>query len=139
MVYLCPYRPAAARSTFAITPWSGLVQPVTWEKVSDSPREALPFVVFNEASSGAWVVDVSDWGRDMDRALIERMGDPVLVCFGTHRNDRCPLDSSGGQMRRDHGIVFEIVADRRADARLVRRFSELVKIDRHIRVRARER
>lgn len=97
----------------------------------------LPGGVLHDVSSGARVIDVSEWGRNVDWAFVQRLGDPVLICFGTHSKDECPLGSPRRRGGEAHGIVFDVLAARSADALYVHRFSEAVKADQPITVRMR--
>jgi len=100
---------------------------------------ALPSgAVLHDVSSGAWVLDVSEWGPNVDRALMQRIGDPVLICFGTHPSDECPLGSRGRRDGGAHGIVVEVVAGRADHARFVGQFSEALRSDQKTVVRIRK-
>lgn len=99
-----------------------------------SPGDSGP-ALLNDLASQAWVVDVTEWDRPVDRDVLSRIGDPALVCFGSHSAERCPLDGHGSPQ--DHPILFEIVAGRNADAEFVTRFRRLVPGDAPVEVRYR--
>ncbi len=58
-----------------------------------SVSRGLPGAVLHDISTGAWIIDVSDAGPNLDRSLIEPERDMVLVCFGAHAIGDCPLDA----------------------------------------------
>jgi hypothetical protein len=94
---------------------------------------SLPGAVLHDRSTGAWVVDVSEAGPRLDRSLIQQIGDVVLVCFGTHADDDCPLDASPNS---EHGVLFEIGTHPTGE-RFVHQFSQLVRADLPIKVETR--
>lgn len=101
----------------------------------DDAHISLPGAVLHDSSTGAWLVDVSEAGPSLDRSLIPQIEDVVLVCFGTHSENECPLDASSHS---EHGVLFEIDAQHTGE-RFVHRFSELVRADLPIHIRARNR
>ncbi len=103
-----------------------------------SAREAVAPAVFTDLATDVTVVDVSMWGERIDMARVAAVGDPVLVCFGTHGDDPCPLDPTGRGWPGDHGVVFDTVAGRQGDEAFVARFRKLVRSNVPIRTRARK-
>ena len=87
----------------------------------------------DELAAEAWVVDVSEWEGPVDRDVLLRIGDPALVCFGTHPDRLCPLTAVPGR----HHVTFELAGGRITDAEFVSRFRELVGSDTTIRVHRR--
>jgi len=96
---------------------------------SASPN--LHGAVLHDISTGAWVIDVSEAGPNLDRSLIQPTGDVVLVCFGTHAIGDCSLDVPP---QGEHGVVFETNGHPAGDS-FIGRFSELAKADLPIRVK----
>lgn len=106
-----------------------------WDVVS--ARDAVAPAVYTDLATDVTVVDVSAWGEAIDMAQVAAVGDPILVCFGTHGDDLCPLDDTGRGWPGDHGVVFDTVAGRQGDEDFVARFRELVRPNVPIRTRAR--
>jgi hypothetical protein len=98
-----------------------------------SVSRGLPGAVLHDISTGAWIIDVSDAGPNLDRSLIEPERDMVLVCFGAHAIGDCPLDAS---YQDEHGVLFETNGHPAGDS-FISRFSELAKADLPIRVNSR--
>lgn len=96
---------------------------------SASPN--LHGAVLHDISTGAWIIDVSEAGPNLDRSLIQPTGDVVLVCFGTHATGDCSLDVPP---QGEHGVVFETNRHPAGDS-FIGRFSELAKADLPIRVK----
>jgi hypothetical protein len=88
---------------------------------------------------GAVLLDVSP-GDDgeFDRATLERMGHPVLVCHGPAAEAVCPLLGGDGCPKFDqaHGIVFKLDLGREQHRAIVRRYRQLARPDVPIRVLA---
>ena len=86
---------------------------------------------------GAVLLDVSP-GDDgeFDRATLERMGHPVLVCHGPAAEELCPLLGGDGcpKFEQAHGIVFKLDLDREQHRSIVRRYRQLARPDVPIRV-----
>ncbi len=95
-----------------------------------SASRGLPGAVLPDISTGAWIIDVSEAGPNLDRSLIQPTGDVVLVCFGTHATGDCSLDAPHQD---EHGVVFE-TSGRPAGDSFISRFSKLAKADLPIRV-----
>jgi hypothetical protein len=89
-----------------------------------TPRDAVPIAVFRDPTHDVTVVDVSDWQGDIDRSVVGRMGNPVLVCFGEH-NTVCPL-LNGQAGDGAHGVVFEVLSTGDAEKGFIESFSKLV-------------
>ncbi len=79
------------------------------------------------------MIDVTEAGPRLDRSLIPQLGDVVLVCFGTHADNDCPLDASPHS---EHGLRFETDAHPTGE-RFVHRFSQLVRADLPVKVMTR--
>jgi hypothetical protein len=88
---------------------------------------------------GAVLLDVSP-GDDgeFDRATLERMGHPVLVCHGPAAEELCPLLGGDGcpKFEQAHGIVFKLDLGREQHREIVRRYRQLARPDVPIRVLA---
>jgi hypothetical protein len=91
----------------------------------------------DDQHEGVVLLDVSpgDAG-EFDRATLERMGHPVLVCHGPSPDELCPL--LGGcrcpKFEQAHGIVFKLDLDRDQHRAIVRRYRQLARPDVPIRV-----
>jgi len=97
-----------------------------------SASRGLPGAVLNDISTGAWIIDVSESGPNLDRSLIQPAQDVVLVCFGTHALGDCSLDAPP---KNQHGVLFETNGHPAGDS-YIRRFSELARADLPIRVKS---
>jgi hypothetical protein len=88
-------------------------------------------------AEGVVLLDVSpgDAG-EFDRATLERMGHPVLVCHGPSEEVACPLLGGDGCPKFDqaHGIVFKLDLGRDQHRQIVRRYRQLARPDVPIRV-----
>ena len=75
---------------------------------------------------------------EFDRATLERMGHPVLVCHGPAAEELCPLLGGDGcpKFEQAHGIVFKLDLDREQHRAIVRRYRQLARPDVPIRVLA---
>jgi hypothetical protein len=86
---------------------------------------------------GVVLLDVSagDAG-EFDRATLERMGHPVLVCHGPSAEASCPLLGGHGcpKFEQAHGIVFKLDLAREQHRAIVRRYRQLARPDVPIRV-----
>jgi hypothetical protein len=91
----------------------------------DSAIWGLPGTVLHDVSTGAWILDVSEAGPNLDRSLIQPDRDVVLVCFGTHAIGDCSLNAPRHE---EHGVVFETNGHPAGDS-YMSRFSELAKAD----------
>ncbi len=101
--------------------------------IHQSASRGLPGAVLHDISTGAWIIDVSEAGPDLDRSLLQLGRDVVLVCFGTHTIGDCPLDAPP---QREHGVLFETNGHPAGDS-FISRFTELAKADLPIRVNSR--
>ena len=95
-----------------------------------SASRGLPGAVLHDISTGAWIIDVSDGGPNLDRSLLQIGRDVVLVCFGAHTIGECPLDAP---LQDEHGVVFDTDGHPAGDS-FINRFSELARVDLPIRV-----
>ena len=100
--------------------------------LQQSASRGLPGAVLHDISTGAWIIDVSESGPNLDRSLIQPAQDVVLVCFGTHAIGDCSLDAPP---QNEHGALFETNGHPAGDS-YIRRFSELAKADLPIRVKS---
>ncbi len=91
-------------------------------------------VLLDEYAGGTLIVDVTHWDGTADAATFSTLGEPVFVCFGTHPVDACPLTHGCVPWEGLHGITLEIAGSVADHVRLARRFRELVRSDRIIRV-----
>jgi hypothetical protein len=86
---------------------------------------------------GVVLLDVSpgDAG-EFDRASLERMGHPVLVCHGPSAEASCPLLGGHGcpKFEQAHGIVFKLDLAWEPHRAIVRRYRQLARPDVPIRV-----
>ena len=86
---------------------------------------------------GVVLLDVSpgDAG-EFDRATLERMGHPVIVCHGPSTEAPCPLLGRRGCPKFDqaHGIVFKLDLSQGQHREIVRRYRQLARPDVPIRV-----
>jgi hypothetical protein len=75
---------------------------------------------------------------EFDRATLERMGHPVLVCHGPSEEVLCPLLGGHGcpKFEQAHGIVFKLDLGRDQHRQIVRRYRQLARPDMPIRVLA---
>jgi hypothetical protein len=91
----------------------------------------------DDQHEGVVLLDVSpgDAG-EFDRATLERMGHPVLVCHGPSPDELCPLLGGHGcpKFEQAHGIVFKLDLDRDQHRAIVRRYRQLARPDVPIRV-----
>ena len=91
----------------------------------------------DDQHEGVVLLDVSpgDAG-EFDRATLERMGHPVLVCHGPSPDELCPLMGGHGcpKFEQAHGIVFKLDLDRDQHRAIVRRYRQLARPDVPIRV-----
>jgi hypothetical protein len=91
----------------------------------------------DDQHEGVVLLDVSpgDAG-EFDRATLERMGHPVLVCHGPSPDELCPLLGGCGcpKFEQAHGIVFKLDLDRDQHRAIVRRYRQLARPDVPIRV-----
>jgi hypothetical protein len=73
---------------------------------------------------------------EFDRATLERMGHPVLVCHGPSAEASCPLLGGHGcpKFEQAHGIVFKLDLAREQHRAIVRRYRQLARPDVPIRV-----
>jgi len=97
---------------------------------SASPN--LHGAVLHDISTGAWIIDVSEAGPNLDRSLTQPAEDVVLVCFGTHAIGDCSLDAPH---QNEHGVVFETNGHPAGNS-YINRFSELARAELPIRVKA---
>lgn len=84
----------------------------------------MPIAVFRDPTHDVTIVDVSDWPGPIDRSVVERMGDPVLVCFGDHR-DACPL-LFPRDLSETHGIVVEVRDEGAREQAFIESFTGLI-------------
>jgi hypothetical protein len=77
---------------------------------------------------------------EFDRATLERMGHPVLMCHGPAAEALCPLLGGGGcpKFEQAHGIVFKLDLGREQHRAILRRYRQLARPDVPIRVLAAE-
>ena len=75
---------------------------------------------------------------EFDRATIERMGHPVLVCHGPGADELCPLLGGTGcpKFERAHGIVFKLDLGRPQHRAILGRYRQLARPEVPIRVLA---
>jgi hypothetical protein len=88
---------------------------------------------------GVVLLDVSPGeAGEFDRATLERMGHPVLVCHGPSAEALCPLLGGHGcpKFEQAHGIVFKLDLARDQHRAIVRRYRQLARPDVPIRVLA---
>jgi hypothetical protein len=73
---------------------------------------------------------------EFDRATLERMGHPVLVCHGPSTEAPCPLLGSRGcpKFEQAHGIVFKLDLGQSQHREIVRRYRHLAQPEVPIRV-----
>jgi len=100
--------------------------------LQQSASRGLPGAVLHDISTGAWIIDVSDAGPNLDRSLIQPARDVVLVCFGTHAIGACSLDAPP---QNEHGVLFETNGHPAGDS-YINRLSELTRADLPIRVKS---
>ena len=72
------------------------------------------------------MVDVTGWDHPVDRDVLARIGDPPLVCLGTHPDRSCPLSPEHEAMQGSHDVTFELAGVRIADADYLAKFREMV-------------
>jgi len=88
---------------------------------------------------GVVLLDVSpgDAG-EFDRATLERMGHPVVVCHGPSAEALCPLLGGPGcpKFEQAHGIVFKLDLGREQHRAILRRYRQLARPEVPIRVLA---
>src|ERR671911_1931617 len=88
---------------------------------------------------GVVLLDVSpgDAG-EFDRATLERMGHPVLVCHGPSAEAPCPLLAGRGcpKFEQAHGIVFKLDLGREQHRAILSHYRHLAPPDVPIRVLA---
>jgi hypothetical protein len=85
---------------------------------------------------GTVLVDISPGqGEVFERAFLEKVGHPVLVCHGPHPKQVCPLLAGQGceTFESAHGIVFEFDLDRPQHRAILQRYQELAGEDTPIR------
>jgi hypothetical protein len=83
-----------------------LVDMTSAAPLRSSPREVMPIAVFRDPTHDVTIIDVSAWPVPIDRAVLARLGDPVLVCFGDH-STLCPLTPLQDSVE-VHGVVLEL-------------------------------
>ena len=93
---------------------------------TEQPHPSPPTAALNELSAEAWVVDVTGWDHAVDRGVLARIGDPTLVCLGTHPDRSCPLSPEDETIQGSHDVTFEIAVVRIADADYLAQFREMV-------------
>lgn len=79
-------------------------------------------------TQGVILLDVSPGsGEEFERAFLEKVGHPALVCHGPHEGELCPLLEGKGcdKFESAHGIVFELDLDRPQHRAIVKRYREL--------------
>ncbi len=91
-------------------------------------------VLLDEYTEGTLIVDVTDWDGIADAGVFGTLGEPVFVCFGSHPVGACPLAHGCVAREGVHGITLEIAGGIADHVRLARRFRDLVRSDRFIRV-----
>lgn len=81
-----------------------------------------------DTTHGVILLDVSPGeGEAFERAFLDKVGHPALVCHGPHDGALCPLLEGKGCAKFDaaHGIVFELDLDRPQHRAIVKRYREL--------------
>jgi hypothetical protein len=106
---------------------------------TDRAHGVLLPAVFWDVSAEVAIVDVSDWATAVNLTKTAAMGEPVLVCFGTHQTDRCPLSQVAFGCDGAHGVIFSTAADHPDHIRFVERFRQLVRAELLVRVSPRAR
>lgn len=85
---------------------------------------------------GTVLLDVSPGeAGELDRAMLERLGHPVIVCHGPADKELCPLLGGQGCQKFDraHGIVFRLDLDRPQHRAILLRYRKLARPDMPIR------
>lgn len=86
----------------------------------------------DETRRGLVLLDVSPGAAgEFDRAMLERMGHPVLMCHGPAAGALCPLLSGEGcpKFDRAHGIVFKLDLDRAQHREILQSYRQLARPD----------
>jgi hypothetical protein len=86
---------------------------------------------------GVVLLDISPGSEGtFERAFLEKVGHPAVVCHGPHEGVLCPRLSGAGCDKFDdaHGIVFELDLDRPQHRAIVDRYRQLGRDDLPIRV-----
>jgi hypothetical protein len=77
---------------------------------------------------GVVLLDVSPGAEEsFDRAFLEKVGHPVVVCHGPHEGELCPLLAGKGCQKYEdaHGIVFQLDLDQPQHRAIVKRYRKL--------------
>lgn len=81
---------------------------------------------------GTVLLDVSPGeAGELDRATLERLGHPVIVCHGPTERELCPLLGGQGceKFAQAHGIVFRLDLDRAQHRAILLRYRRLARPD----------
>jgi len=75
------------------------------------------------------ILDVTPNGRS-DRAFLEKLGHPVLVCHGPEMGHLCPLLKGHCDMiDAAHGVVFQLDLERPQHRAILKRYQEVLPDD----------
>ena len=75
------------------------------------------------------ILDVTPNGQD-DRAFLEKLGHPVLVCHGPDMGHLCPLlKGSCDMIDAAHGVVFQLDLERPQHRAILKRYQEVLPDD----------
>ncbi|MDZ7678874.1 MAG: hypothetical protein U5K29_10010 [Acidimicrobiales bacterium] len=88
------------------------------------------------AVEGVVLLDTPDGGGALERAILERLGHPVIECNGPSADGICPLLMGAPcfLFEQARGIVFELDLDRSQHRAILDRYQELAPADLPIRV-----
>jgi len=76
------------------------------------------------------ILDVTPAEGDFDRAFLEKLGHPVLVCHGPDWGKACPvIKGDCAMVESAHGVVFQLDLDRPQHRVILKRYQEILPED----------